>query len=297
MGDVSSEAVIRRTRHTVEARVKELLIAERAQQRAIDRMRADIDFDDPSEVAVETTPGWDGARPEVTVVVSLYNQAQLVVDAIDSVLASAGVGVEVVVVDDHSYDGSFDAVRGLMAARPWAAIALARKLVNEGLGAARNKGFELARAPMVFPLDADNVLYPAGLAKLAAALRDSDAAFSYGIIECFGAGAGLVSYLPWDPERLCESNYIEAMALVRRSVWDEVGGYDTEMDGRFFGWDDYDLWLRIADRGGHGILVPEIVGRYRRGGQSSMASVMNLDVSLPSTYLREKYPLLPWPAP
>lgn len=290
------EERIRRTERTVGFWVKQLLVSERTQQRAIDRMRADIDFDEPDRVDVETTPAWADARPEVTVVIPLYNHAGLVAETIDSALASTGIRLEVVVVDDHSYDGSVEVVRRVMADRPWAPIALARKLVNEGLGTTRNQGFELARAPLVFPLDADNLLYPTGLAKLAAALDGSDAAFSYGIIERFGAQPGLVSYLPWDVERLCQRNYIEAMALIRRAVWAEVGGYDADANTPIQGWEDYDLWLGIADRGGHGTLVPEIVARYRQV-PGSMLSVVNLDVSLPLAHLRGKYPLLPWPVP
>jgi len=294
---MTPEEIIRRSERTVGFRVKELLLSERALQRAIDRMRAEVDFEEPDRVEVETSPAWAAARPEVSVVIPVFNHADLVAETIDSVLASAGVRVEVLVVDDHSYDGSIDVIRRLMADQPWAPIALARKLVNEGLAAARNHGFALARAPLVFPLDADDLVYPSGLAKLVAALEGNDSAFSYGIIERFGARPGIVSYLPWDPERLCQGNYITAMALLRRSVWEEVGGYDPEMNIRFGGWEDYDLWLRIAERGGRGTLVPEFVARYRQSDRPTMLSVMNLDVSLPMAHLRHQYPSLPWPAP
>ncbi len=290
------EEIIRRTEHTVGLRVMQLLVSERALQRDIDRLRADLDFDEPDRIDVETTPAWAGVQAEVTVVIPVYNQRELVIETITSAVASTGIRVEVVVVDDHSYDGSLDVVRRLMADHPWAPIAVARKLVNEGLGAARNNGFELARAPLVFPLATGNTLYPTGLAKLAAALEGSEAAFSYGIIERFGGQPGLASYLPWDLGRLCQGNYIEAMALVRQPTWAAVGGYDPEMSTRFGGWEDYDLWLRIAERGGRGTLVPEIVARHRQA-EDSMLSMFDLDASLPIAFLRDKYPLLPWPAP
>ena len=55
-------------------------------------------------------------------------------------------------------------------------------------------------------------------------------------------------------------NQIDAMALIRRSAWRQVGGYDPSMRS---GWEDYDFWLRLLEAGFTGIQVPEILGRYR----------------------------------
>ena len=71
-----------------------------------------------------------------------------------------------------------------------------------------------------FFLDADNAVYPHGLLRLARVLdAQPDAAVAYGMIAGFGDDDRLVSAYPWDPERLVFGNYIDAMAMVRRSVW------------------------------------------------------------------------------
>ena len=51
----------------------------------------------------------------------------------------------------------------------------------------------------------------------------------------------LRSFSPWEPGRLAEANYIDAMSPLRRQELRELGGY-TE-DPRLLGWEDYDLWV------------------------------------------------------
>jgi hypothetical protein len=116
------------------------------------------------------TPAYDGATPEVTVVVTLYDYADLVRETLDSILASEGVAFEVVVVEDHSHDDSRAVVTAYLAEHPDVAMVLLGKDANEGLAAARNTGFGHARAPLVMVVDADNHLYPHCLRRLADAL-------------------------------------------------------------------------------------------------------------------------------
>lgn len=128
-------------------------------------------------------------------------------------------------------------------------------------------------------LDADNLLRPIAIGRLMDALDgDSDASFVYGILEQFGAdGAlGLVSQAGWDPERLRRSNYIDAFALIKRDALLALGGYTS--DSRLYGWEDYDLWVRMAEAGRYPVFVPEIIGRYRVA-QSSMIADTNVSVA------------------
>jgi Glycosyl transferase family 2/Glycosyl transferases group 1 len=241
-----------------------------------------------------TTPGYDGMRPDVSVVIPLYNYEEFVEEAIASVLASTGVDAELVIVDDASTDGSAMRVRELMFQVPDAPIVLLSSWVNRGLPASRNIGFDNARAESVLPLDADNLLYPRCLSRLLEATReDPRAAFAYCMLERFGDGDGLLNIYPWDVERLVRGNYIDALSLVRRSAWGLVGGYREE--ARLHGWEDYAFWLDLAERGAYGIHVPEILARYRVHG-TSMLSVTNLDRELVQAQLRTRFPGLPWPA-
>ena len=92
---------------------------------------------------------------------------------------------------------------------------------------------------------------------------------------------------------LCTANYIDAQAMVRVDAWRRLGGYRDD-DHHVFGWEDWDLWLRLAQDGGHAVLVPEILGRYRVQ-RSSMIALTNLAVDDAVAALRLRYPSLPWP--
>ncbi len=169
---------------------------------------------------------------------------------------------------------------------------LLRHPVNRGLPAARNAAVAEARGEQVLVLDSDNQLYPHCLERLAEALdADPAADFAYGILEQFdySGPAGLSGYFGWEPERLVEDNYIDALALIRRSALEALGGYTT--DRRLYGWEDYDLWCRIADRGGHAAHVPEILARYRLA-PGSMISLTNLSARESREALAERCPTL-----
>jgi len=87
--------------------------------------------------------------------------------------------------------------------------------------------------------------------------------------------------------------YIDAMAMVRRSRWAELGGYASDAD--IHGWEDYDLWLAAAERGWRADLVGTIVGRYREQ-PSSMRKISDIDMAANFVILRERHPRLPWPS-
>ncbi|MBI5105948.1 MAG: hypothetical protein HZB46_13390, partial [Solirubrobacterales bacterium] len=159
------------------------------------------------------------------------------------------------------------------------------------LPAGRNTMVGLARAPYVLMLDADNELLPPAARRLAAALdADPDALFAYPILAAHRDGApdGLLSTLPWDPALLKAYNPIDALALLRRDALAELGGYTTDI--RLHGWEDYDLWCRIAERGGRGVHVAQLLARYRRSAGGSMLSLTDLDTAEMRAILRERYP-------
>ncbi len=242
---------------------------------------------------VARTPAYERARPRVSVLVPLYNHAEEVSAALASVAASELRELEVVVLDDTSTDGSREAVIDFLLAYPFLPALLLRHPVNRGLGRTRNDLVASARGELVFMLDADNEVYPTALSRLVEALDDDPGAFfAYPMLEEHENGESdyLRSCLPWDPEQLAEQNYIDAMSLLRRDELVAIGGYTEDL--RLHGWEDYDLWCRCLERRLRGVLVPQILARYRRAGHSMLASVTNLDVSEAESLLRARYPVL-----
>jgi hypothetical protein len=213
----------------------------------------------------------------VSVLLTVYNYEEVVRKAIASVAGSPFEGYELVAVDDGSSDNSLAAIREELECHPTMTATVVSRGRNQGLAAARNCAVEHARGDLVFILDADNQVYPHALGRLASTLDEAPSArFAYGIIEQFGArgSIGLMSWQTWDPDRLRYGNYIDAMAMIRRSALLEVGGYTR--DRRLHGWEDFDLWCAFAERGWHGVHVREILCRYRTETYS-MISTTNID--------------------
>lgn len=255
----------------------------------------------PENPAIETLflhERKNAAAPKVTVVIPLYNYGCFVREALDSAAVQTIGDLDVVVVDDCSTDNSAAVACRWMtehSARFRRAVVL-RHLVNGGLATTRNTGFSQSKTEFVFPLDADNMLYPTCLKKLTRSLVDTRAAFAYCIVERFLTPHGEVPppYLmhlhPWLPDALSSGNRIDAMVLLRMSAWEKVGGYSLTMPCP--GWEDYDFWFKIARMGGYGLHVPQILARYRVHVSSMLHTVTNKtkNIELLLTYLRDTYP-------
>ncbi|WP_330296377.1 bifunctional glycosyltransferase/CDP-glycerol:glycerophosphate glycerophosphotransferase [Streptomyces sp. NBC_00503] len=96
--------------------------------------------------------------PDVSVVVIVYNDAERLPAAVQSVLDQTLHGVEVVIVDDCSKDRSYAVARELEAAHPGRVRAFQLPENSGGCGAPRNHGIKQATGAYVMFLDSDDVL-------------------------------------------------------------------------------------------------------------------------------------------
>jgi glycosyltransferase involved in cell wall biosynthesis len=213
-------------------------------------------------------------RSKVTVAITLFNYAHTVIGALTSVRSQQLADIDLIVVDDQSTDGGAAVVEGWMTehANRFGRCQLARHRANQGLAGSRNQALNLAATPFVFILDADNQLYPRCLLRCLELAERSDADAVYTLVEVFGDERGVMGTDLWNPESLARQNYIDAMALVRRSAWRSVGGY-RRMPAQ--GWEDYDFWLKFAEAGLSVHRVPEILCRYRHHRHSMLRQVTN----------------------
>src|SRR4029079_1843524 len=114
----------------------------------------------------------DARRALVSVVIPCWNQEDYVAEAVHSARAR-NFAVEIVVVDDGSTDRSGDA-----AARAGATVI---RQENQGVAAARNRGFAASHGGLVIFLDADDKLLPGAIdAAAGALLAHPDCAMAYG---------------------------------------------------------------------------------------------------------------------
>lgn len=220
---------------------------------------------------------------EATVVVPLYNYAGHVIEALDSVLNQTVRPIDLIVVDDASTDNSVEVVLEWMKANvnEFNRLVLLRNHENSGLAHTRNVGFAAADTIYVLPLDADNRLRPEALERLLYVLIPSNAAYAYPLSEEFGELVEVaegemrlpMGSTPYDPARFRQANFIDAMALVRRSAWAAVGGYDHVR----FGWEDYDFWCKLAEQARFGEQVAETLAEYRVHKGSMLRSQTDIE--------------------
>ena len=109
------------------------------------------------------------AAPFFSVVIPLYNRADIVGDTIRSVQAQDWQDFEIVVVDDGSRDNPAPVIEAIGDHR----VRYIRQ-DNAGGGAARNRGIEAARGRHIAFLDSDDLFLPGKLSIMAAALKDDD---------------------------------------------------------------------------------------------------------------------------
>lgn len=282
-----------RPNRAIRTKLYRALIAETNLQRRIERARSLLLYGVDDHTEMIRSVAYETASPQVSVVVTLYNYAHLVIETLDSIAAGTGVDLEVIVVDDHSSDDGRSVVATFIDEHPDLPMLLLGSDINRGLPAARNLGFAHARADRVMVMDADNLVYPNAIARLSQALdADPEASFAYSSLEEFGVQPGVRSAMAFSVEQLCAGNYIDAQAMIRLDAWARHGGYRTG-DEMIFGWEDWELWLRMAAAGEYGVHVAQMLGRYRTQAES-MLTTTNLVADQMMEHLQAVHPGLPW---
>jgi glycosyltransferase involved in cell wall biosynthesis len=197
---------------------------------------------------------------DITVVITCFNDGVLLAEAVRSTLTQAGGPPQLVVVDDGSTDPQTLRLLGELPQ----GVTLVRQ-ENRGTSAARNAGLGTASTPYLLVLDADDRLAPDALMTLRAGLdANPDAGFCYGLATFFGSWEGVLRLPPYDPYKLLHRSLVPATALMRRTVFDSVGGFDAGFDG----YEDWEFWVHALARGWRGVQVEAVTLLYRRRATS-----------------------------
>jgi glycosyltransferase involved in cell wall biosynthesis len=207
-------------------------------------------------------------KPTATAVIPCFNHGRFVRAAVESCLGQLDADVEVVIIDDGSDDGATPAACDELAGERVRVI----HQENLGLPAARNRGAKEARSEFVFFLDADDFIAPTFVSKLAAAVRESlsrgeKVSHAYCQETLTELGTGTWRVPEWDPLMLLITNLHPVTALVRRDVFEELGGFDESMR---LGYEDWSFWITCSERGYRGARVPEPLFFWRRHSQITM---------------------------
>jgi glycosyltransferase involved in cell wall biosynthesis len=214
-----------------------------------------------------------------TVVIPLYNGAQFIEEALDSVLRQTVPVDEIIVVDDGSIDEGPAIVARMAGERP---IRLLTK-PNGGQSSARNYGIRHAHGELIALLDQDDVWYPSHVEQLAAPFRerrDRPFGWAYSDMDEIDEEGELVTQAALSktdqkhPKTMLsdclrhDMFVLPSASMMSRRAFRAVGGFDE----RLLGYEDDDLFLRMFLAGFENVYLPVPLSKWRIYHKSSSYS-------------------------
>ena len=203
---------------------------------------------------------------KVSIVITCYNLGEYLLEALNSIDNNLPY-LETIIVDDGSTDISTIEIIDQISKQP--KVSLIRQ-ANWGLAKARNNGVLAAQGEYIIILDADNKLRP-HFPEIAKDILDQNSQTDvvYGDAEFFGNKNSIWKGKPFDIKEMVLNNYIDACACIRKTALLKVGCYDEGMPA--MGFEDWDLWLRLAVAGSGFKYVDDILFDYRVRNNSMLS--------------------------
>ena len=202
----------------------------------------------------------NGPVTTVATIIPIFNSINYIGDTLRSVITQSPAPHEIVIVDDGSTDGSAEAAREVC---PSAVVLTGHP--RGGPAVARARGVAATSSEWLAFCDADD-LWPAGrMAALLEATADAD--WITGRLKVFVEPG----HQPTAESLRADGTqvpYLVTASLIRRSVWDELGGIDTNL---WMG-EDVDLYLRYRETGRTVRFIDDVTMHYRLRGDSFSAS-------------------------
>jgi glycosyltransferase involved in cell wall biosynthesis len=133
---------------------------------------------------------------------------------------------------------------------------------NKGLPATRNIGIAIAEGEFILPLDSDDTIQPTCLEIMSRVLDNNP---KIHIVGCDTNRFGLIN----TPYGTCEfleqmssgeGNMMNYCSMYRKTVWEEVGGYNEEI---LAGPEDWDFWMNCLDHKFKLRKLPMLLFNYR----------------------------------
>lgn len=221
-------------------------------------------------------------KPNVSVVMSVYNAGLLLKPAIESILGQTHIDFECIIIDDGSTDDSFDIMTSYRDRR----LRVVRHPENAGLTVRLNEGFALASGRYIARMDGDDVSLPERLARQVAFMQAHPHIGACGTwVEVSGEGLSQRWEYPTS-HRAIHARLLFDCAMAHPTVmFDHVRLHKARLsyDSAFPCAQDYDLWCRAAGEFSLGN-IPEVllvrrlhagqVGRRDAGAQQRWAGVI-----------------------
>jgi len=208
-------------------------------------------------------------QPTISILMPVFDpEEKWLKEAIDSVLEQVYPNWELCIADDAS---SRSYVRRVLEAYQSqdARIKVEWRAENGHIAAASNSALKLATGEFVATLDHDDLLTPDALFQVVKRLNSEpelDMIYSDEDKVSEGQGRHAPYFKPdWSPDLFLSQMYTAHLAVYRRSLIAEIGGFRPGFDGA----QDYDLVLRLTERTQHIGHIPKVLYSWRRTAGST----------------------------
>jgi glycosyltransferase involved in cell wall biosynthesis len=200
--------------------------------------------------------------PLISVVIPCYNDGLYLPETIDRLRQQTLKDYEIIVVNDGSTDPHTIAVLKDLEQK---AVTVLHK-ENGRMSSARNHGVRRARGQYIAALDADDYFDATFFEKAVRVLdANQEVAVVTSYIRLFGEVNKTSKPRGGNAFNFLFSNQCPACAMVRKSCWDSVGGYDEAMRN---GYEDWEFYIRITQQGWIIHVIPEKLFFYRQTQKS-----------------------------
>lgn len=210
-------------------------------------------------------------NPKLSVVLPVHNGEQYLHEAIESVLSQSFKDYELIVIDDASTDNTQGILENYLNKDP--RVILIKLEKQASLADVLNEGLKVAKGSYIVRMDADDVMYPTRLQEQYHFMRENPAVVVCGgqidLIDENGESFGERRY-PTDTYSLKKNLFIfspfaHSAVIIRKSVLDEVGGYERGLKKV----EDIMLWFVLASKGDFSNLSTKVLKyRVRRDSES-----------------------------
>lgn len=197
-------------------------------------------------VQMQVTP--DQLPYDCSIIITSYNSAAFIEQAIDSAVAQKYLRKNIIVVDDCSQDNSVAVIEKKLSEVKDVPVQLLKTNKNSGVSCARNIGIYHSVSPFICYLDGDDYYYPDKVSYSIAKMIEYPAiGVCYSDYDMYNRTTGIKKReikAPYCGKTLIQYCMVATNSMIRRDVFDKVGLFDENM--RLM--EDYDLWLRASTR-------------------------------------------------
>lgn len=202
---------------------------------------------------------------KISVIIPCYNDGAYLSETIEKLLQQTVPIHEIIIVNDGSTDVKTLQVLNNIESDPKIKVIHQE---NKRMSAARNTGVNAATGEYIVALDADDYFDNRFFEKaLSVFNKEPNVAVVTSYIKYFGERTGNAKPRGGAIYNFLFSNQCPACAMVRKTDWDQVGGYDENMR---LGYEDWEFYIRITKEGKTVFVIDEYLLYYRQTKKSTL---------------------------